>query len=70
MTSTFAAPWPLTSEAPVGFRAIRLAFDLDGDASAEQLETLLRLTERYCVVYQTLAHSPELTMTVGPAPGP
>jgi uncharacterized OsmC-like protein len=41
-------------EAPVGFRAIRLIFDLDGDATDEQLATLLRLTERYCVVYQTL----------------
>jgi uncharacterized OsmC-like protein len=42
-------------EAPVGFREIRLAFDLEGDASEEQLATLLRLTERYCVVLQTLA---------------
>ena len=41
--------------APVGFVAIRLIFDLDGDATDEQLATLLRLTERYCVVYQTLA---------------
>jgi uncharacterized OsmC-like protein len=42
-------------QAPVGFRAVRLRFDLDTDASAEQVSTLLRLTERYCVVYQTLA---------------
>ena len=41
-------------EAPVGFRAIRLVFDLEHDATDEQLETLLRLTERYCVVFQTL----------------
>lgn len=41
--------------APVGFRAIRLRFDLDTDADAEQLDTLLRLTERYCVVAQTIA---------------
>ncbi|HEY2651409.1 MAG TPA: OsmC family protein [Solirubrobacteraceae bacterium] len=41
-------------EAPVGFQAIRLIFDLAGDASEEQLEKLMRLTERYCVVYQTL----------------
>jgi uncharacterized OsmC-like protein len=41
-------------EAPVGFTAIRLTFDVDTDASEEQLATLLRLTERYCVVYQTL----------------
>ena len=48
-------------EAPVGFRAIRLSFDLDTDADDEQLATLLKLTERYCVVYQTLASAPELT---------
>ncbi|HVM58358.1 MAG TPA: OsmC family protein [Gaiellaceae bacterium] len=41
-------------EAPVGFRAIRLVFDLEHDATDEQLETLLRLTQRYCVVLQTL----------------
>jgi uncharacterized OsmC-like protein len=41
-------------EAPVGFRAIRLTFDLEHDATAEQIETLLRLTQRYCVVLQTL----------------
>jgi uncharacterized OsmC-like protein len=41
--------------APVGFAAIRLIFELEGDASEEQLATLMRLTERYCVVYQTLA---------------
>jgi uncharacterized OsmC-like protein len=40
---------------PVGFSAIRLAFDLEHSASDEELATLLRLTERYCVVYQTLA---------------
>jgi uncharacterized OsmC-like protein len=49
-------------EAPVGFRAIRLRFELDGDASEEQLKTLLRLTERYCVVFQTLAHPPHLSV--------
>jgi uncharacterized OsmC-like protein len=43
-----------TGEAPVGFRAIRLIFDLDSNASEEQLEKLLSLTERYCVVYRTL----------------
>ena len=48
-------------EAPVGFRAIRLSFTLDSDADDEQLATLLRLTERYCVVLQTLAHAPELS---------
>ena len=48
-------------DAPVGFSAVRLSFELDTAAGAEQLETLKRLTERYCVVYQTLARSPELT---------
>jgi uncharacterized OsmC-like protein len=45
----------------VGFSAIRLNFDLDTDASPDQLDTLLRLTERYCVVYQTLARPAQLT---------
>jgi uncharacterized OsmC-like protein len=47
-------------EAPVGFSAIRLVFELDADADADQLATLQRLTERYCVVWQTLANAPEL----------
>ncbi len=51
-------------EAPVGFTAIRLSFELETDADAEQLETLARLTERYCVVYQTLASSPALVTAV------
>ena len=42
-------------EAPVGFKAVRLRFELEGDLSAEQVATLQKLTERYCVVYQTLA---------------
>ena len=50
----------LSKEVPVGFQNIRLQFTLDTDASEEQLATLLRLTERYCVVYQTLAHPPVL----------
>jgi uncharacterized OsmC-like protein len=50
-------------EAPVGFRAIRLSFELDCDADQEQLATLEGLTKRYCVVYQTLAASPELSVT-------
>ncbi|WP_028060257.1 OsmC family protein [Candidatus Solirubrobacter pratensis] len=47
-------------DAPVGFRDIRLRFELDTDADDEQLATLLKLTERYCVVYQTLATTPAL----------
>src|SRR5438093_2190368 len=45
----------VSKDVPVGFRRIQLQFDLDTDASEEQLATLLRLTERYCVVYQTLS---------------
>lgn len=54
-------------EAPVGFTAIRLSFDLDTDASSEQLATLKKLTERYCVVYQTLASgtAPQTTLHAG-----
>ena len=51
-------------EAPVGFRDIRLAFELDTDADDDQLATLLKLTERYCVVYQTLAAGPSLDVTL------
>ena len=51
-------------EAPVGFRAIRLSFELNTDADEAQLETLQRLTERFCVVYQTLASTPALTTTL------
>lgn len=47
-------------EAPVGFQEIRLFFDIDGDLSDEQLSTLLKLTERYCVVYQTLRAKPPM----------
>ena len=53
----------VAKDAPVGFQRIRLHFDLDTDATAEQLDTLIRLTERYCVVYQTLRQSPEMTVT-------
>lgn len=52
----------LAKEVPVGFQAIRLRFTLDTDAPQDQLDTLLRLTEKYCVVYQTLAHPPALVM--------
>jgi uncharacterized OsmC-like protein len=53
-------------DAPVGFRSIALRFDLDApDADPEQLATLLKLTERYCVVLQTLRGAPELTVAAG-----
>ena len=53
----------VSKEAPVGFQTIRLRFELDTDATAEQLATLLKLTERYCVVLQTLRVSPMVAVT-------
>jgi len=49
-------------EAPVGFRDIRLSIELDSPADAEQLATLAKLTERYCVIYQTLRNSPQIAV--------
>ena len=65
----FRGTLAVSKEAPVGFSSVRLSFDLDTGGTAEQLQTLIRLTERYCVVYQTLAHPPQLTITTSPAPG-
>ncbi|HEX2135136.1 MAG TPA: OsmC family protein [Microvirga sp.] len=48
--------------APVGFRSIRLAFAIDTDAPQEKVDQLLKLTERYCVVFQTLNHKPDLSV--------
>ena len=59
----FRGTLALSKEVPVGFQQIRLRFDLDTDASEEQLATLLRLTERYCVVYQTLAQPPKIDIS-------
>lgn len=53
----------VSKKAPVGFRAIRLHFELDTRATEEQLSDLLRLTERYCVVYQTLSDAPGIDIT-------
>ncbi|RMG36810.1 MAG: OsmC family peroxiredoxin [Methanobacteriota archaeon] len=53
----------VSKEAPVGFQKIRLQFDLATDATEEQLATLLRLTERYCVVYQTLRQPAEMAVS-------
>ena len=50
----------VSREVPVGFQEIRLKFDLDSDAPPEKLEKLIELTERYCVVYQTLKNPPRL----------
>ena len=65
----FRGTLAVSKDAPVRFSSVRLSCDLDTGATAEQLRTLIRLTERYCVVYQTLAHPPQLTITAGPAPG-
>jgi uncharacterized OsmC-like protein len=65
----FRGTLAVSKDAPVGFSAVRLTFNLDTGATAEQLQTLIRLTERYCVVYQTLAHPPALTMTTDLGPG-
>jgi len=51
-------------QAPVGFRAIRLTFELGGDLSEDERATLLKLTERYCVVYQTLVNAPAVNVTM------
>lgn len=53
----------VSKEASVGFQAIRVRFDLDTDATSEQLDTLFKLTERYCVVLQTLRSPPEMRLT-------
>jgi uncharacterized OsmC-like protein len=60
----FRGTLAVAKDAPVGFRAIRLAFDLDTDASEEQLATLKKLTERYCVVFQSLRTPPEFAVTL------
>src|ERR1700751_1535496 len=52
----------VSKDVPVGFKQIRLNFDLITDASEEQLATLIRLTERYCVVYQTLSHPADISV--------
>jgi uncharacterized OsmC-like protein len=54
----------VSKDVPVGFQRIQLNFDLDTDATDDQLATLIRLTERYCVVYQTLQHPPQVQVIV------
>src|SRR5579872_3049726 len=60
----FRGTLAVDKDVPVGFKAIRLSFSLDTAADAEQLATLIRLTERYCVVLQTLRTSPEVAVSV------
>jgi uncharacterized OsmC-like protein len=60
----FRGTLAISKEVPVGFRSIRLSFALDTDATEEQLATLLKLTERYCVIYQTIKTAPVMTAEV------
>jgi uncharacterized OsmC-like protein len=60
----------VSKDVPVGFQAIRVNFALETDATPEQLDSLLRLTERYCVVYQTLSRTPALTISSRNDPPP
>jgi len=53
----------VAKDVPIGFKQIRLNFELDTDDTEEQLTNLIRLTERYCVVYQTLNHSPNIAVS-------
>ena len=62
----FRGTLAVATDAPVGFVDIRMRFDVDTDATDEQLDTLVRLTERYCVVLQTLAHPPTLAVSRAP----
>ena len=59
----FRGTLSVARDAPVGFAAIRLRFELDTDGTEEQLDTLIRLTERYCVVLQTIRTSPEVSVS-------
>jgi uncharacterized OsmC-like protein len=65
----FRGTMAVDRDAPVGFSAIRLSFELDTTARPEDVDALLKATERYCVVYQTLVRPPRLTLatTVGPS---
>jgi uncharacterized OsmC-like protein len=60
----FCGTLGVAKEAPVGFAQIRLRFDLDTDAAQDKLDQLLKLTERYCVVYQTIKAGPPVDVTL------
>jgi len=53
----------VSKEAPVGFKSIRLHFDLESEASQDQIDTLIKLTERYCVVYQSISSTPAISIS-------
>ena len=58
----------VSKEVPVGFDRLRVRFDVDAEASPEQLQKLIELTERYCVVFQTLKNPPQIDVAVSPQP--
>ena len=60
----FRGTLAVAKDAPVGFKNISLTFDIDSDATEEQKKTLLKLTERYCVVYQTLNNTPDFNVSI------
>ena len=66
----FRGTLAVTKDAPVGFRTIRLGFEVDTDADPDQLAALLKLTERYCVVWQTLRTPPAASVTLTPRTAP
>ena len=53
----------VSKESPVGFKSIRLHFNLESDAGQDQLDSLLKLTERYCVVFQTISSTPKISIS-------
>ena len=63
-TLDFRGTLGVSKEVPVGFESIQLRFQLDTDAAPDQLATLIKLTERYCVIYQTLKNPPLMTATI------
>jgi len=60
----FRGTLAVAKDAPVGFKNISLTFDIETDATEEQKQTLLKLTERYCVVYQTLNNTPDFNVSM------
>ena len=65
----FRGTLAVAKDAPVGFKNIRLNFNVDSDATSEQLAILLKLTERYCVVFQTIASAPDMSVSCQAANG-
>jgi uncharacterized OsmC-like protein len=62
----FRGTLAVSKEVPVGFKEIRLRFEIDSDATDEQRATLLKLAERYCVIYQTIKNPPAMSAVLGP----